>query len=132
MPNRHRDSSGLYRYLPFAVFMGFIGCEELVNFLAGQGLFSLDATALYYLYPVKALIVGCLLYLFKDRYHELNFRDLVNIPATLMSSGTGLLVFALWIKMAWTIGVGGIQQGFNPELLPGRTVQISMILIRIA
>lgn len=132
MTNRHIDRSAFYRYLPFAVFIGFIGLDEFIRFLAGHGLFTLEPTTLYYLYPLKALTVGFLLYLFKNHYHELKLKDFANIPTTLASCGIGLLVFALWIKMDWTFGVASVPQGFNPELLPGRNIQISMTLIRIA
>jgi len=111
--------------------MGFIGLDEFIRFLAGQGFFVLEATSLYYLYPVKALATGYLLYLFKEHYPELTFKDLTNIPATLAACGIGLLVFALWIKMDWTLTVAG-PEGFNPYLLPGQTAQIAMILIRMA
>jgi CAAX prenyl protease-like protein len=130
--NSHDVSSAFYRYIPFAVFMGFIGLDECIRFLAGQGLFTLETTTLYYLYPVKALTVGYLLYRFKDYYHELTFKDLGNLPATLASCGVGLLVFALWIKMDWTLGSSGVPQGFNPALLPGGIIQISMTVFRIA
>jgi uncharacterized protein len=64
-------------------------------------------------------------------HHELTFKDLGSIPATLFSCAIGLLVFALWIKMDWTLGAAGVPQGFNPTLLPGQNVQITMTLIRI-
>jgi CAAX prenyl protease-like protein len=132
MAERTGVSSAFYRYFPFAVFMGFIGLDEFIRFLSGQGFFSLEVTTLNYLYPVKALTVGILLYLFKDHYDELRLKDLTNVPATLLSCGVGLLVFLLWIKMDWTLGAAGVPQGFNPELLPGRNIQISMTLFRIA
>lgn len=127
-----RVSPAFYRYLPFAVFMGFIGLDESIRFLAGQGLFTFDATALYYLYPVKALTVGYLLYRYRARYQELSFKDFSNLPATLSSCGLGLLVFVLWIKMDWTLGVAAAPQGFNPALLPGHTTQVAMTIFRIA
>lgn len=132
VPNHHGVSSAFYRYLPFAVFMGFIGIDEFLRLLADQGLFKLEAATLYYLYPVKALTVACLLYVFKKHYYELTFRDLANLPATLAACGVGLLVFALWIKMDWTLGAAGAPQGFNPTLLPDRTIQITMTFFRIA
>lgn len=130
--NLHAVSSAFYRYFPFAVFMGFVGFDEIIYFLAGQGFFKLEATTMYYLYPVKTLIVGYLLYIFKEQYHELTFKDLTNLPATLATCGVGLLVFALWIKMDWTSGIAGVQQGFNPSLLPGRNAQITMTFFRVA
>lgn len=130
--NHRGVSSAFYRYLPFAVFMAFIGLDELIRFLAVQGLFTLEATTLYYLYPVKVLTVGCLLYISKDHYHELTLKDLANFPATLAACGIGLLVFALWIKMDWTLGAASVPQGFNPALLPGRNTRIAMTFFRIA
>lgn len=132
MAERTGVSSAFYRYFPFALFMGFIGLDEFVRFLAGQGLFALHPTTLYYLYPVKAFTVGLFLYLFKAHYDELKLGDLTDIPATLLSCGIGLLVFLLWINMDWTLGAAGVPQGFNPELLPGRNIQIAMTLFRIA
>jgi CAAX prenyl protease-like protein len=128
----HGTSSAFYRYLPFAVFMGFIGIDEFIRFLADQGLFTLEATTLYYLYPVKALTVGYLLYLFKGHYDDLNFRDLANIPVTLAACAIGLLVFVLWINMHWTLSAAVEPEGFNPALLPGRNNQIVMTFFRIA
>jgi CAAX prenyl protease-like protein len=125
-------NAALYRYLPFVVFMGFIGVDEFIRFLAGQGLFTLGTTTLYYLYPLKALTVGYLLFRFKDQYSELNFKDLANIPATLATCAVGLLVFVLWINMTWTLGASGTPQGFNPGLLPEGPGQIVMTLFRIA
>jgi CAAX prenyl protease-like protein len=132
MTNRNSSSSAYYRYIPFAVFMGFIGLDELIRFLAAQGLFALEVSALYYLYPVKALTVGFLLYKYKDRYNELIVRDLANIPFTLLSCAVGLLVFILWINMDWVYGAAAVPQGFNPGLLPGRNTRIFLTLFRIA
>ena len=132
MTNPHGSNSAFYRYLPFAAFMGFVGLDELIRFLAGQGLFRLEATSLHYLYPVKTLAVGYLLYVFREKYHELAVKDLAVLPATLAAVGTGLLVFVLWIKMDWTFSVATAPQGFDPALLPGRTIQVSMIFFRIA
>jgi hypothetical protein len=60
------------RYLPFAVFMAFIGFDEGARFLAEKGFITLTETTLYYLYPVKALVVAYLLYRFRHEYRELS------------------------------------------------------------
>jgi uncharacterized protein len=112
--------------------MGFIGLDELLRFLADQGFFTLEAATLQYLYPIKALTVGCLLYRFRKQYHELSFKDLANLPATLAAGAVGLLVFVLWIRMDWTLGAAGVPQGFNPALMPGQNVQFAMTFFRIA
>ena len=112
--------------------MGFIAIDELTRFLAGQGLFKLESTTLYYLYPIKTLVIGSLLYFFREHYHELRLRDLTSLPATLAACAIGLLVFALWIRMDWALGTNGAPQGFNPSLLPGQTTRVVMTLFRIA
>jgi len=132
MSEQRLANPGYYRYIPFAVFMAFIGLDEILRFLAGHGLIFLDATTLYYLYPVKTLVVAYLLYRYRKEYSELTLKDLANIPTTLAVCVTGLLVFFLWINMDWTIGAAGKSPGFNPTLLPGRDVQIVMTLFRIA
>jgi CAAX prenyl protease-like protein len=132
MINRRGFTPAFYRYLPFALFMGFIGLDELIRFCAAHGFFRLEAATLYYLYPIKAVTVGALLFIFRKRYHELTLMDLAAIPATLVSCGIGLLVFILWINMDWTFGAASVPQGFNPALLPDRTLQVVMTLFRIA
>jgi len=112
--------------------MGFIGIDEFLRFLVGAGFFKLEATALYYIYPIKALMVGTILFLFKKKYQELKFKDLTNLPATMFALAIGLLVFVLWIRMDWTLGTAGVPQGFNPSLLPGKYVQIALVFFRVA
>lgn len=128
---RH-SSPAFYRYLPFAVFMAFIGLDELIRFLAGQGFFILDTTTLQYLYPVKAVVVGYLLVRFASRYQELDFRDLKKIPETLAVIGIGLLVCVLWINMDWNLGNVAAAQGFDPTLFPDKRVQAAMTVFRVA
>jgi uncharacterized protein len=130
MPEQRHITSGFYRYLPFAIFMAFIGLDEVIRFLASHGLIMLGETALYYLYPVKTFIVAYFLFKFRAEYRELSFKDLTNLPVTLAAFGTGLLVFFLWIHMDWTFGVATRPHGFNPSLLPGVKLRIIMTLVR--
>ena len=131
MPEHRFVNAAFYRYFPFAVFMAFIGLDEIIRFLASQGLFILEATTLYYLYPVKAVVVGYLLYRYRGEYRELTLKDLSNIPTTLAVGAVGLLVFFLWIHMDWTFGSAAVPQGYNPLLLPGKNLQILMTVFRV-
>jgi len=126
------DNKAFYRYFPFAVFMGFIGLDELIRFAAGQGLFTLGTTTLYYLYPLKAVTVGFLLFLNRRKYSELSFSDFANISATMSAVAAGLMVFVLWINMDWTLGAATVPPGFNPELISDANTRIILTLSRIA
>lgn len=124
-------NAAYYRYAPFAVFMAFIGLDEIIRFLAGLGLFKLDVTTLYYLYPIKTITVGYLLFRYRREYRELSFKDLSNIPTSLAVSAVGLLVFFLWINMDWALGSAATPQGYNPTLLPEKNLQILMTAFRV-
>lgn len=132
MHEQRSTHPAFYRYLPFTVFMAFIGLDELIRFLAGQGLFRLGTTTLYYLYPLKAVVVGYLLVRFANTYQELDFRDLKKVPETVAVTGVGLAVFALWINMDWSLGGVTTSQGFNPTLFPDKRVQVAMTAFRVA
>ena len=119
------------RYLPFAVFMAFIGLDQFAGFLLERGLIGLAPTTLYYLYPIKATTVAILLLRYRHTYNELEFKDLSKIPTTVAVCVMGLLVFLLWIQMDWTIGTVGPPRGFNLLLLPDGPIRIVMVLFRV-
>jgi len=112
--------------------MAFIGLEEGLRFLAEKGFLTLTETSLYYLYPVKVLVVAYLLYRYRSEYREISLSDLACLPRTLAVCGTGLLVFILWVNMDWAFLASGKHQGFNPTLLPGKELQLIMTLFRIS
>lgn len=124
--------SALPRILPFAVFMAFIGLDELLRLLIKQGWISLDPTDLNYLYPFRAIAVAWLLFRFRKEYPELRFKDLTAFPTTLLVFCAGLLVFVLWIQMDWTLGSSATPAGFNPLYFPEGALRFSMIFFRIA
>jgi len=119
------------RIAPFALFMAFIGLEELLRFLAGKGLVSLSSSAVYYLYPVKALSVALLLVYYRNSYQEIRLRDIARFRETLISISVGLLVFVLWINMDFASAVIGTPQGFNPNLLSGNFTIAAMTAARL-
>jgi len=119
------------RYLPFATFMAFIGLDEVIHFLGGKEVFTLSETALYYLYPVKVIVVALILIRFRHYYNEVSWRSLVNLPVTLAVCGVAILVFFLWINMNWILPIVGSPKGFNLELLPGHGLQIVMAGFRV-
>ncbi|WP_237559924.1 CAAX prenyl protease-related protein [Desulfohalovibrio reitneri] len=109
------------RILPFALFMAFIGLEELLEFLAGNGTLPIGPGQLLYVYPLKALAVACLLLYFWKGYTELRFGDLLRFKHTAASLAAGVAVFLLWINMDWAIL--GESAGYDPTLVDDATVR---------
>ncbi len=121
---------GWIRIIPFAVFMGFIGLQQGLQWAAEQGMLSLSGEQLLYLYPIKALLVAALLLLFMRRYTELRWADFKSLPHTVGSILLGLLVFVLWINMDWGFATFGESQGFDPTLIESGILRNNLIFFR--
>ena len=124
-------SAGWIRIIPFAVFMGFIGLQQILEWTVTKGWQDLTEEQLLYLYPIKALIVTGLLIYFWRKYSELHFADFKNLTHTMVSIFLGLLVFVLWINMDWGIATFGESKGFNPFLIENDPTRNIMIFSRI-
>lgn len=122
---------GWVRVIPFAIFMGFIGVQQGLQWAAEQGILNLSAQQLLYLYPVKAVLVAALLFFFMRRYNELRLADFKVLSHTAGSLLLGLLVFALWINMDWDFATFGTSQGFDPTLIEDASLRNSLIFFRI-
>lgn len=131
MPENHRDHSALYRWLPFAVFMAFIGLEEALRFFIDKGLVSITPGHLLYLYPVKAVVVGLLLLYFRKQYKEIRLADLANAGNLFLSLTVGIVVFILWINMDWSFGAQGKPVGFDPTIVSNYLTRLILITSRV-
>jgi len=112
--------------------MAFIALDEGLRFLSGKGILTLSAQSFYYLYPLKALSVALLLFLYRKSYPEIDFRDLHKPSATLISIVTGITVYVLWINMDFPFAIMGSPSGFNPNLFQGDTTRIFMTAARLS
>jgi len=121
----------LYRVVPFALFMGFVGLQQGLEWMVQRGLFPLTEQQLLYLYPIKALLVGLLLVLFFRHYREFRFSDFTNLKTTLGSVLLGLLVFILWINMNWKFTTFSTGNGFDPTLVPAAGARNLLIFFRL-
>jgi len=119
------------RIVPFAVFMGFIGVQQGLEWLAGQGLLPLTEQQFLYLYPIKAVLVAVLLLVFVRHYQELNWTDFKNLLHTAASFLLGGLVFVLWINMDWDFATFGSSTGFNPTLIEDDSLRRGLVFFRI-
>jgi CAAX prenyl protease-like protein len=119
------------RIIPFAVFMGFIGLQQVLEWSVTKDWIEMTSEQMLYLYPIKTLLVAGLLILLWGQYDELKFSDLKNLPQTAASVVIGLVVFALWINMDWGIATFGDSKGFDPFLIGDDTTRNIIIFFRI-
>lgn len=119
------------RILPFALYMAFIGIEELLRYLTSKGMLSVSTDDLLYLYPIKIAVVGLSLLVLWPRYDELKARDLSRIPHTAASVLIGIVVFVLWINMDWAFATFGTLQGYNPLTIGDDTLRNVLIGSRL-
>ena len=122
----------IIRCIPFVVYMGFIGLEQALRFLAEKGFIPVSESLFLYLYPVKALTVAILLGVFLKRYVELHAADFLKSRDTLASLILGLVVFILWINMDWTFGSSGTPPGYDPYQVQGAGMRTVLIATRLA
>ncbi len=130
VPDQKPAHPAAARYLPFAVFMGFIGLEELIRFFIGRGFVTIAPELFLYLYPVKLVVVVGILYRYRRHYQELVWGDLTRFSVSLAAVVVGLLVFVLWVNLDWVVQTAPAGQGYNPLLLPP-AVQVPMIVTRM-
>lgn len=114
------------RVLPFALFIAFIGLEEVYSYLGGASDHSI------YVYPLKAVSVTAALIFFRRSYEELKLKDLLSFPSTALSVLAGLAVFVLWINMDWDFATFGTPRGYDPTVIaegPERNVMTALRLL---
>ncbi len=123
--------AGWVRIIPFAVFMGFIGLQQLLEWCVSNDWIGISPEQMLYLYPIKTVLVGGLLIFLWGKYSELKFADFKNLTHTVASVALGLVVFVLWINMDWGIATFGESKGFDPFLIDDDTTRNLMIFSRI-
>jgi CAAX prenyl protease-like protein len=119
------------RIFPFALFMSFIGLEELLRFLAAKGFVHPTEQTLLLLYPLKALTVFFSLILFWRQYSEIDVRNMLKPAHVGAAIVNGLLVFILWVNMDWPFGTMGTLQGFNTNVFHDDITRTAMIIARL-
>ena len=120
------------RVAPFVVFMAFIGLEQGLRALLEQQVLAFDEIILNWLYLPKAVLVGCMLWLLRQSFTEIDIKDLRDYRKTILSIFSGLLVFILWINMDWTLGSQNAPAGFNPEIFTYEPARWLMIAVRVS
>ncbi|BCA79510.1 CAAX prenyl protease-related protein [Desulfuromonas sp. AOP6] len=120
------------RVLPFTVFMAFVGIEELMRHLHGQQLILLDTKILYPLYALKIFSVAAILIFYRKFYSEIDIRQWLQIKTSALSILIGLLIFALWIHLDWSLLSQGESAGFDPQTISEEANRYAFIACRLA
>lgn len=127
--NNHSDV--VHRIAPFALFMSYIGIEEILRFAVSHKIFEIPYSWFLYLYPLKTITVGFFLFRYRKSYIELAWSDLANLKALLTAITTGIIVFILWINMTWSWAVIGTPNGFDPTVVTEKFIQLMLIFFRL-
>lgn len=129
-PTSYFKSPAFYRIAPFAAFMLFIAFEEILVFLQKHDLILLNESFRIWLYAPKIALTGILLTAFRRHYVEVYFEDLRKLQHLLISIALGIVIFALWINMDWTLSSQTTPPGFNPAVLSDPPTRWLMIVLR--
>ncbi|MBT0662739.1 CAAX prenyl protease-related protein [Geobacter pelophilus] len=119
------------RIAPFALFMAFIAIQEGMRYIGKHGILAIPEDLFLYLYPVKTVSVGLLLFCYRKSYTEITRNCLTNIGNIFTSVFTGIIVLVLWINMDWSWATVGTSSGFNPSLLSDNVTRYTLIFSRI-
>ncbi len=117
--------AGWLRLLPFALFMLLLALRGQIP---ADGSWGFDGR---WIYGLKVLLVGGLLWTFRREYGELSAQNLPTPREALTAVIVGLAVFALWIRLdaAW-MTIGTASAPFAPFDAAGR-IDWSLVTLRI-
>jgi CAAX prenyl protease-like protein len=113
----------LPRVLPFAIYLGFIGVQDLLERAGWTGV------ELRWLYAVKIGAVLAALIACRRHYTELS-RARLGAGMALVSAVVGVLVLALWISLNADWMQIGSATGFSPTDAAGR-IDWTLVVLRI-
>jgi len=125
-------SSAFFRIAPFAAYMAFLVVEQGLRYLNAKGYTAIPEDFLMSLYPVKALSVALILFLFRKSYTEIRVKDLNArhvFPAAFIA---GIAVFVMWINLDFPAAVMGTLQGFDPNVVRNGTLRLLLTISRLA
>lgn len=102
--------------LPFALFIG-------LSYLG-----TLFENGIYYMYPIKTIIVGFSLFYYRNQYQELYQRP--NFKAVNIAIFIGILVFIIWVLPEGFYPKIGSSE-FNPYRFENQALIIFLIIFRL-
>jgi len=102
--------------IPFAFFIG-------LSYLGSQ-----FESGIYYMYPVKTIVVGVSLFIFRKNYIELYQK--IKLKSIIIAFFIGILVFIIWILPEGLYPTLGTSQ-FNPYLFENKSWIVFLIIFRL-
>jgi CAAX prenyl protease-like protein len=118
-----REAAALPRILPFALFMACIALESGLRWVSGlaSAAASEHPPLFLWLYPVRtAMVLGALIF-FWPAYQELRGKVWADWKEALLTFGVGVLVYLVWVRLAWPWAMQGQAAGYNPWQVGGGT-----------
>ena len=130
--NKNELSPAFIRIFPFAVYIGFLVFESIVNFFKAKGYEFLSFWDVKWHYPVKILLVTIALVWLWKNFTELAKPLEPKLLDWISGIGVGVLVFFLWINLdqPWaTISQSSV--GYNPIDPLSHKIDWMLVSIRI-
>ena len=104
----------LSRTLPFFLYLFLLGVAQWLGSAQHAGYPWIADWDLRWLYPIKVLLVGAVLWWFRRSYVELGPFSAMSLRYWLAAVSVGAAVFVLWINLDHGWFVFGSSSGFNP------------------
>ena len=113
------------RVFPFLLFICFIAIERLIDLLSQHYDFMQSVAEYngYIIYPIKTVFVAVVLFLFWNRYTEVDMRKAFSWRNLSIGILAGIIVFVLWINMDRGFAVLG-----KPEVTTFRFFGASVVV----
>jgi CAAX prenyl protease-like protein len=102
--------------IPFAIFI-------LLSFICSQ-----FPNGIYYMYPVKTIVVGASLFIYRKNYSELFHK--IKLKSVIIAIIVGILVFIVWILPEGLYPTLGASE-FNPYQFESQSFIIFLIVFRL-
>lgn len=104
------------RIIPFAAYILFLALAEVPTWVLEfvPDLAPWLETGNLWLYPVKTVLVFCLLAYFWPHYEELRGKVFVGSKEILLAIIIGVSVYVAWVRMDWLWAIQGKLAGYDP------------------
>lgn len=111
MPRSDRSSPLIAYVAPFAVFLAFIGLDEVISYFGKESGIWWLATPKYWIFPVQTTVCALLLLIFRKHY------QFGSLKPWFWGVLAGIIALGVWVSPQAVFGAAPRVEGFNPEAL---------------